>query len=658
MIFRPKILIVDHKVENLVLIERILKSFDSNIFRCTTGAEALQMTQFHAFALALISLDLPGMDGFETVKRIRENKGSKLVPVIFLSENSIPDEMIVRYLQSGAVDFIRKPVNPEILKGKIRIFLELDLQKHKLEKEIGERKKVQGSLEQSHNLITGFFQSIPDLVFYKSSELKFIGCNKVFEEYTGLTQEKILGRPDEEVLPEEVWQPLRKAEMNVIDQKTVQETELWMHLPDNRKSLMNFRLSPLLNSQDQVNGIIGVGRDVTENHYDKEALQSAKDAADSANLAKSMFLAHMSHEIRTPMNGIIGMTELLMQTELNQEQREFLQVMKLSGDNLLKIINDILDFSKIEAGRIVLESIDFNLEEKLDEVIKLLDFQANKKGLYLKTQISQEVPDILNGDPLRTKQVLINLINNAIKFTETGGITIEVEVIESDEHSIKLLFRVSDTGIGINPEGKEKLFQAFSQTDPSTTRKFGGTGLGLTISKRLVELMNGEIGVDSEYGKGSSFWFTSVFKTGETNRPTEEQLPQATITSPPRHLSILLAEDNPINQRVALFNLTKLGHKVDIAENGQVAVEMATCKQYHLILMDIQMPVKNGLDAAREIREYEIKIKETNPVPIIAMTANAVKGDMESFLQGGMNGYISKPFKSVDLEQVLTHART
>jgi len=658
MVFRPKILIVDHQVENLVLIERILKSFDTNIFRCTTGKEAIQMTQFHSFALALISLDLPEMDGFETVRQIQENKGKRLVPVIFLTESTIEDQMIVRYLESGAVDFIKKPLNPDILKGKIKIFLELDLQKHKLEKEIGERKKIQVSLEQSHNLLTGFIQSMPDLVFYKSAELKFIGCNKAFEEYTGLAQEKIIGKPDEEVLPEEVTIPLRKAEMSVIEQKTVQETELWMNMPNGNKALMNFRLSPLLNNQDQVNGIIGIARDVTENHYDKEALQSAKDAADSANLAKSMFLAHMSHEIRTPMNGIIGMTELLIQTELNSEQKEFLKVMKLSGDNLLKIINDILDFSKIEAGRIVLESIDFHLGEKLDEVIKLLDFQAQKKGLILKTQISPDIPEILNGDPLRTKQVLINLVNNGIKFTETGGITIDAEVIEKMEDSIKLLFRVSDTGIGISPEGKEKLFKAFSQTDPSTTRKFGGTGLGLTISKRLVELMNGEIGVDSEIGKGSTFWFTAVFKIPVTGAEVTEETVQHIPAAPPRQLSILLAEDNPINQRVALFNLAKLGHKVDIADNGLTAVEMATCKQYDLILMDIQMPVKNGLNAAKEIRQYEIRIKETNPVPIIAMTANAVKGDMESFLEGGMNGYISKPFKSVDLEQVLTHART
>jgi PAS domain S-box-containing protein len=657
MIYRPKIMIVDNQVENLVLIERILKSFDTNIFRCTTGKEALEMSQFHSFALALISMELPEMDGLETVKGIQNHKGKPLVPVIFLTENRLEDTKIIKCLEAGAVDFILKPVNPDILKGKIRLFIELDLQKHKLEKEIGERKKVQTSLEQSHSLMSGFIQSIPDPVFYKSTELKYLGCNKAFEDYTGLTQDKIIGKPDEEVLPPDVAKSLSQAEKNAIDLKTIQQTELWMNLPAGDKALMNFRLSPLINSQDQVNGIIGVARDVTENHYDKEALQNAKDAADSANLAKSMFLAHMSHEIRTPMNGIIGMTDLLMQTELNSEQREFLQVMKLSGDNLLKIINDILDFSKIEAGRIILETIDFNLGEKLDEVIKLLDFQANKKGLYLKKQINPEVPELLTGDPLRTKQVLINLINNGIKFTDSGGITIDVEIIEKNKDSVKVLFRVSDTGIGINPEGKEKLFQAFSQTDPSTTRKFGGTGLGLTISKRLVELMNGEIGVDSEQGKGSTFWFTAVFKTPEKVKQSEDDSNVSSQHVPSRQLSILLAEDNPINQRVAMFNLTKLGHKVDIADNGQTAVEMATCKQYDIILMDIQMPVKNGLDATREIRQYEVKIKETNPVPIIAMTANAVKGDMESFIEGGMNGYISKPFKSIDLEQVLTNAR-
>jgi CheY-like chemotaxis protein len=296
------------------------------------------------------------------------------------------------------------------------------------------------------------------------------------------------------------------------------------------------------------------------------------------------------------------------------------------------------------------------LFDKLDETIKLLQFQAHKKGIYLRHEISKEIPTEINGDPLRTKQILINLINNALKFTQSGGVTCQIELIQRTDKIVKLLFKVTDTGIGISEEGKLKLFQAFSQTDVSTARKFGGTGLGLTISKRLVELMNGEIGVDSEEGKGSTFWFTAVFGNP---KPSEKQAgvapEQGEILA--RSLKVLLVEDNPINQRVALINLTKLGHQVDIADNGQIAIEQATTKQYDIVLMDIQMPIKDGVEATREIRAWEAETGESNPLPIIAMTANAVKGEMEGFIDVGMNGYISKPFKISELENVLKLAR-
>ncbi|MDD4645580.1 MAG: response regulator [Bacteroidales bacterium] len=651
-----KILIVDDKVENLIALERLMVDFDVKPIRALSGNQALQLTLNHNFALALVDVQMPDMDGYETVVLMRSNAATRHLPVIFVSAIYHEDFHVVKGLESGAVDFISKPINPKILQGKIRVFLDLYHQKRQLESEISERVKMQKSLEQSNFLLNSLLQSIPDLVYYKSASGQYLGCNKTFASSFGIAENQIIGKTNAEAFPEGVMVELNQLEQQLKETMLTVEKELWMPLTDGSKVLLDYRINPLINLNGELTGMIGIARDTTERHSDKLALQQAKDDADAANMAKSMFLANMSHEIRTPMNGIIGMTDILMETDLSPEQVDFLQIIKLSGDNLLSIINDILDFSKIEAGKITLEKIDFDLSEKINETIKLLNYQAQKKGLYLRSKISPEIPRALIGDPLRTKQILINLINNAIKFTNAGGISCEIDLLEKSSRKVKLIFRVIDSGIGISEAGKNKLFKSFSQTDDSIARKFGGSGLGLTISKRLAELMQGEIGVDSEEGKGSTFWFTAVLNLSESimtdTKPTLDK-----SASEIRKLHILLAEDNPINQRVAVYNLTKLGHKVDIAENGQTACDLTRTNRYDIVLMDIQMPVMDGLEATHVIRQREKDNSDTGYLPIIAMTADAVKGNMELFIQKGMDGYISKPFKISDLETVLKLAR-
>ncbi|MCX6226533.1 MAG: response regulator [Bacteroidia bacterium] len=651
-----KILIVDDKIENLIALERLMVDFNVEPIRALSGNQALQLTLYHNFALALVDVQMPDMDGFETVTLMRSNEATRHLPVIFVSAIYREDFHVVKGLESGAVDFITKPINPEILKGKIRVFLDLYYQKHQLESEIKERGKIQKSLEQSNFLLNTLLQSIPDIVFYKSLSGSYIGCNKTFESYFGLIEKQIIGKSDQDLFPRELATDLQKLENQLKTSLVTVEKELWVSMTDGKKVLLDYRVNPIFNQAGELTGMIGIARDTTERFNDKQALQQAKDEADAANLAKSMFLANMSHEIRTPMNGIIGMTDILMETELSPEQIEFLQIIRLSGDNLLLIINDILDLSKIEAGKITLEKINFNLAEKIDETVKLLSLQAMKKGLDLKCKINPEVPAILNGDPLRIKQILINLINNAVKFTCDGGVSCEIELFEESAAKVKLIFRVIDTGIGITEDGKAMLFRSFSQTDAAITRKFGGTGLGLTISKRLVELMHGEIGVDSEEGKGSTFWFTAEFGRSECMPDISEPVMLEPATEF-RKLYILLAEDNPVNQRVATYNLTRLGHKVDIAENGQEAIALGVANQYDILLMDIQMPVMDGIEATYAIRQWEKSSRQSGYLPIIAMTADAVKGNMENFLAEGMNGFISKPFKIEDLKTILKLAR-
>ena len=385
----------------------------------------------------------------------------------------------------------------------------------------------------------------------------------------------------------------------------------------------------------------------------REELIHAKEMAVVAAKAKSLFLANMSHEIRTPMNGIMGMIDMFYQTDLDERQKEYLKIIDVSSENLLCIINDILDFSKIEAGQIEFESINFNVNDELDEVIKVLSFKAKEKGLSLKYHVQPDIPKVLVGDPVRLKQILINLINNAIKFTSKGGVNVYAELVETNDDCSKLKFRVVDTGIGISEEGKSRLFKSFSQTDSSITRKFGGTGLGLAISKNLTQMMDGEIGVDSVEGEGSSFWFTAKLKSSSEKEIIEEAKKSIQEGAKQKALNVLVAEDNVINQRVARFNLERFGHQVEIAENGVEAVRLFGENIYDLVFMDIQMPEMDGLEATQEIRKIEKERDTHQQTPIVAMTANTMKGDKEKFLESGLNDYIGKPFKTDQLFSLL-----
>ncbi len=384
----------------------------------------------------------------------------------------------------------------------------------------------------------------------------------------------------------------------------------------------------------------------------EEELRKAKEIAEQTTRTKSNFLASMSHEIRTPMNGIMATASLLKNTPLNEIQKDYVDIIDYSANNLLTIINDILDISKIEAGQITLEHIDFNLHNVVNETLKLLNPKAKEKEINFQAKIDESVPLYAKGDPIRLKQVVINLTNNAIKFTPVGSVTIEVETIEKTEENRKYLFKIKDTGIGIPEHAKDNLFKEYLQAEISTARHFGGTGLGLSISKKLVELMNGEIGFESHEGKGSTFWFTVVLAIGkEPPYDLENEIP---LRNGDHHkLSILIAEDNLVNQKVAIATLKNMGYKLEVADDGRIALDMHKKNQYDVILMDIQMPVMDGFEATRLIREWEAEQDTGKKVKIIAMTANAMKEDRQKCLDAGMDEYISKPFKSIELARIL-----
>ena len=381
-------------------------------------------------------------------------------------------------------------------------------------------------------------------------------------------------------------------------------------------------------------------------------LARARDEAEAASRFKSSFLANMSHEIRTPMNTIIGMTQLALKNERNQKQRDYLNKISLSGEHLLGVIDDILDFSKIEAGKLILEDNDFDIEQVKQTLNNLVVWKATEKNLKITFDFDRDIPHNLCGDTLRLNQILINYINNAIKFTEQGEIIIRARKLQESGNSVLLRFEVRDTGIGITGAQKEKLFRPFQQADSSTSRNYGGSGLGLVISKRLAELFNGEVGVESELGKGSCFWFTARLATGRS-LPTFVHSQDGQAEDARKHPAaaalegarILLAEDHPFNQQVAIEFLENAGATVCIANNGEEALRLLRLERFDCVLMDAQMPVMDGLQATRIIRA-DAALATT---PVIALTASASGEERERCLEAGMNDFVSKPFKPHNL---------
>jgi PAS domain S-box-containing protein len=533
--------------------------------------------------------------------------------------------------------------------------------------------KLQASILYTRTLL----DTIPDLIWLKDLNGVYLSCNRTFERFFGANEADIVGKTDYDFVNKELADSFREHDRKAMAAGRTSSNEEWVTFADNGyKALLYTTKTPMVDAEGRLIGILGVGRDITDRkmvedqlvrhqeHLEElvedrtKELLLARQAAETANRAKSMFLANMSHEIRTPMNGVLGLTIMLLDTALNKTQRHYVEIIKNSGNNLLQLINDILDFSKLEDDKFELESYVLDLQATIDETIELISFHAREKGLELQLAIDGDVPRWLKGDAARLSQVIINLVGNAIKFTQKGFVKLQVRKEAECEQEVTVSFMVSDSGPGIPVEKAEQIFSPFIQADGSITRKFGGTGLGLSICKKLVTLMRGEIGVESREGEGSTFWFTAILEKPSSQEVAAETSKSESMPAPEAHKAVkrgkrlLIVEDDPINQEVASSFLRKLGYSFDVVENGREALEALIENEYGLVLLDCMMPEMGGFEVIAAIRDAGSAVRD-HDIPVIALTAKAILGDREKCLAAGMNDYLSKPLRIEELEAVL-----
>jgi PAS domain S-box-containing protein len=517
-----------------------------------------------------------------------------------------------------------------------------------------EQKKLDQRLRDQQFYTRSLIESNIDAIMTTDPAGIITDVNKQMEALTGCTRDELIGSPFHGHFtdPERAEAAIKL----VLSDKKVTDFELTACARGGKQTVVSYNATTFFDRDRTLQGVFAAARDITESKRVEAELHQARAAAESASQTKSDFLASMSHEIRTPVNSIIGVAALLAKTSLTPEQSKYVDIFSRAGENLLLLINDILDLSKVEAAQLDLERTGFSLTELVGKVREMLAVRAAQKGLAFICEIDPETPVNLVGDPTRLQQVLLNLLGNAIKFTESGEVSLRVAPELGSAVPCALRFTISDTGIGISREKLATVFERFTQADSSTTRRYGGTGLGLTISKRLVELMGGHIWVDSTVGAGSVFSFVASLEISTGARQPLATPVTAGPAAPLRPLHILLVEDYPDNRTITLAYLQHLPYQVEVAENGAIAYEKFTVGQFDLVLMDRQMPVMDGLTATRKIRAWELA-NDRRATPIIALTAAALKGDREQCVAAGCTAYLSKPIKQdVLLQAIRVHA--
>ncbi|MFV8361051.1 response regulator [Flavobacterium sp. LS1P3] len=640
-----KILLVDDLPENLFALEVILSNENYLCVKANSGNEALKILLHQQdFAIILIDVQMPMMDGFETVELIRQIEKLKHVPIIFLTASMDNSQQIFKGYQAGAVDYMIKPLSPEILKAKVAVFVDLHTKNQELLVQAEQLKKLNTELidqklrsEYSLSLI----EASHDPLFAINTEGKITDLNNASVKVTGITRHKLIGTDFFDYFTEP--QMAREVYQKVFENGFVADSPLILRHKNGKLIHVLYNGSVYKDDKGNVMGAAIVARDVTNQKIIETELIEAKVFAENSTIiaenavkAKQQFLSNMSHEIRTPMNAIIGFTKVVLKTEITDKQKEYLNAIKISGDALIVLINDILDLAKVDSGKMTFEKTPFKMKSSIAAMLHLFETKIQEKNLKLVKEYDSKIPDVLVGDPIRLHQIILNLVSNAVKFTSKGKITVSVDLLHEDDDKVILKFAVTDTGIGISEEKIGTIFENFQQANSETSRLYGGTGLGLAIVKQLIEPQNGTIRVNSTIDKGSTFSFTLPFL--KTNSDVELENELAEIDSEMKNIKVLVVEDIVLNQLLMKTLLDDFGFEHEIAENGKIAIEKLQEKDYDIILMDLQMPEMNGFEATKYIRNTM-----HSTIPIIALTADVTTVDVDKCKAVGMNDYIAKP---------------
>ena len=516
-------------------------------------------------------------------------------------------------------------------------------------REISARAETTGAAEidRERHMLRTLIDSLPDLIYAKDIDCKFLLANDACASVMGTNRIEVVGKGDFDFFPKELAQGFFEDEQKVMRSgEALHNRQEEVVDADGRRSYVLTTKVPLRDQSGRVIGVMGIGRDITARVQAENELRAAREAAESANRAKSEFLANMSHEIRTPMNGVIGMSELMLDTHLEPVQRDYAETIRDCGRALLTVINDILDFSKIEAGKLELEYIDMDLRDAVRDVARVLAVQAHAKDLELTMDIDPSLPEMVRGDAGRLRQVLLNLGGNAVKFTSKGEVSLQVRVLEANEKGTLVRCEVRDTGVGIPADRIGALFQPFMQVDASTTRRFGGTGLGLSIVRKLVELMQGKVGVESEENVGSRFWFTARFAPSTATGPKFNRVAPSEL----KGRSVLVVDDNATNRKLLAIQLEQCGMRPVLSSSATEALRLmrdahAKGEPFEVALLDHDMPDCNGAELGRRVNADD-HLKHTR---LVLLTSSGLRGDALRFAQIGFAGYLLKPVAESDL---------